>query len=85
MIVSGDALLRSEATSCLAESLQSELRPLASSVPASRRSNDVLRGHGLLDPALRAEIRRRVIVEVVEPCARALLAPPCSEILRVYG
>jgi hypothetical protein len=74
LIESGDPVLQNEVITCLAASLRSELRPADSSVAAPARSNDALRRHGLLDQASRAQIRRRVLVEVVAPCARALMA-----------
>jgi hypothetical protein len=40
--------------------------------------DDVLRAHGMLGADERSEIRRRVLREIVQPCARALVASACS-------
>jgi hypothetical protein len=44
------------------------------SAPDSSVGNDGLGSFGVLDAETRREIRRRVLLEVIEPCARALLA-----------
>jgi hypothetical protein len=56
-----------------------ELDDLIESARASRHDgvaeqNEALLAHGVLDPARRAELRARVLAEVVAPCARALRA-----------
>jgi hypothetical protein len=45
----------------------------AEPAPAQGTTTADLRAHGLLGPAVRAEIRRRVVLEIVAPCARALV------------
>lgn len=74
MLEFGDPGLLSDVAACVAESALAASRSASSSGPASIGSSEALRAHGILDPAVRGEIRRRVIVEVVEPCAQALLA-----------
>jgi hypothetical protein len=69
----GDPELRGNAAVSLGEMVDAER--LATSRPALDPSarNDGLRPHGVLDSETLREIRRRVLLDVIEPCAHALL------------
>jgi hypothetical protein len=67
----GPAALRERARSAFARAIQADAAP-ASPTPLDLQ----LARHGLIAPALRAELRRRVLRDVIEPCARALLHSP---------
>jgi hypothetical protein len=72
----GPASLRERARAAFAEAAQADAAPV---VPTTLDRH--LARHGLIAPALRAELRRRVLRDVIEPCARALLGSsgaPCS-------
>ena len=67
----GPATLRERARAAFAQAEQVDPLP----VPPSALDLQLAR-HGLIAPALRAELRRRVSSDVIEPCARALLDSP---------
>jgi hypothetical protein len=67
----GPATLREQARAAFAEALRAHAAPLRAS-PLDLQ----LARHGLLAPALRSELRGRVLRDVIEPCARALLHTP---------
>jgi rubrerythrin len=67
----GPAALRERARAAFAEAAQADAAPVIPT-PLDRQ----LARHGLIAPALRAEQRRRVLRDVIEPCARALLDLP---------
>jgi hypothetical protein len=64
----GPASLRERARAAFAEAAQADAAPVIAT-PLDAH----LARHGLIAPALRAELRRRVLRDVIEPCARALL------------
>jgi hypothetical protein len=72
----GPASLRERARSAFAEAA----RACGASAPPSSRDLELAR-HGLIAPSLRVELRRRVLYDVIEPCAQALLdgRQPLSE------
>jgi hypothetical protein len=70
----GDCRLREHVALCFAEAVDAERSSSAFATPSSD-PNERLSAHGLLTSATRREIRRRVILEVVEPSARRLVAP----------
>jgi hypothetical protein len=75
----GPAALRERARAAFASAVAFDSGPaLDAASPLALR----LAQHGLLAPPLRAELRRRVLLEVIEPCARALLGPPCAGLAR---
>ena len=68
----GDATLRAEAASVLVGIVEAEAAPYGSLDRAREKPNTTLLAHGHLGDETRSEIRRRVIAEIVLPCARAL-------------
>jgi hypothetical protein len=67
----GPASLRERARAAFAEAGRAH----AASTPPSSRDRELAQ-HGLIAPSLRAELRRRVLHDVIEPCAQALLDRP---------
>jgi hypothetical protein len=74
ILESGPAELRDAARRELVTIVESELT--ASSGVASRPTSDALEAalvaHGVLPESVRCELRRRVLLDVIAPCARAL-------------
>jgi hypothetical protein len=64
----GPASLRERARAAFAEAARADA---ANATPSSRDRE--LARHGLIAPSLRPELRRRVLLDVIEPCAQALL------------
>lgn len=67
----GPEALRERARAAFAEATQVAPAPVTAS-PLDLQ----LARHGLIAPALRAELRRRAVHDVIEPCASALLDSP---------
>jgi hypothetical protein len=77
----GDAELRAGAASALVEIVRAQVAADLVDSAASPHAETALLAHGMLGSETRSEIRRRVVSEVVLPCARALVdryGPTCS-------
>jgi hypothetical protein len=70
----GPAELRERARTAFALAIEHRAPARATPTELERR----LARHGLIGGSLRADLRRRVLRDVIAPCARALLDPPAS-------
>ena len=67
----GPATLRDQVRAAFAAATRANTAP-----PTPSRLDLQLAQHGLIAPSLRADLRARVLRDVIEPCTRALLAVP---------
>lgn len=73
-LAQGDSALRREAQRAFELALASAGPPAPCAALQPSTFDLALARHGLLSPALRGPLRRRVLGEIIEPCARALFA-----------
>jgi len=69
----GPATLRDQVRAAFAAATRANTAP-----PTPSRLDLQLAQHGLIAPSLRADLRARVLRDVIEPCTRALLDPPST-------
>ena len=74
----GDRALSAETARLLVELTETEGPPTDEASDGGAIDDEVLRAHGMLGPDERCEIRRRVLRDIVQPCARSLVASICS-------
>jgi len=75
MLEEGPRELRAPAARELLALVESEVTKIAAPEPEVRREEQrMLLAHGVLGQAMQRELRRRVLADVIMPCARALVS-----------